>query len=149
LGILEQGWNLRWKFEKDPINKTDAYGNTLIDSVFLGVNCWVSGLAKEWKNSILAATSPYNTWAASGATNFDLGIIGRMDTNIATTLVLSSTAGTPSASAPASATFSQVIQDDSAQVETLLGPTHRKTPFMFRVIPFNPSGTTIRFFSCT
>jgi hypothetical protein len=148
IGITEDGYHLRWKFEKDPVNKTDAYGSTLIESFYQGANVWCGGVFKEFKAGVIAAVSPYNTWANVGAVNFDLGIIGRADTGIATALVLSATAGTPAAVNPATLT-AQVVQDDSAQVEQNFGPTHRKTPFLFRLYPTNPSGVIIRFFSTT
>lgn len=146
LGILEDGWRLRWQWLKEMIDKTDAYGDSPIDAIARGASVWVGGVFKEVNAKNTTAVSPYNSYAPTGASSFGLGTIGILDTSVVATLILTALAGTPAASTPATATFTSVVQDTD-QVEQLWGPTHRKTPFNFRVYPV--SNTGIKFFTTT
>lgn len=144
LGTLEKGWRLRWQFHKEVIADTDAYGQTPIDSIYRGASVWIGGVFMETKAGVIAVTSPYNSYAPTGASAFELGIIGRLDTGVAGALVLTAIAGTPAASSPTSLTATLAIQEED-QVEQQWGPTLRKTPFMMRCLPY--LSTTVRFFS--
>lgn len=129
------------------IRKTDAYGDTPIEGFYQGAEVWVGGIFKEVIAGVIATVSPYNSWAPTGAVEFGLGTISVADTNTAHTLVLSSTGGTPAASTPASLTAAAAIIDDGFDVEQLFGPTHRMTPFNYRLYPYVSS--TTKFFACT
>ena len=151
LGILEEGWRLRWQWLKEMIEKTDAYGDTPIDAIFRGCSVWIGGIFKEINVGVYKAVSRYNDWTPTGTPSFDLfnattGPIGTLDTSKVVTLVLSVVTGTPAASTPASLTAAAAIQDTD-QIEQMWGPTHRKTPFNFRLYPY--VSTTTKFFSCT
>lgn len=149
LGLTQEGYRLRWTYSTDNIEATDAYGQgTLIEMFYQGINVWISGIFKEYKTQPLASTAPWNALPATGAGTLNLGIVGRVASAVGGQLVLTSTAGTPAASSPATLTAPVVIQDTGAQVEVLLGPTHRTTPFNYRVIPTLVS-TDIRYFTTT
>lgn len=146
LGILEEGWNIRWQHKKDYINRTDAYGDTTIEAFHQGLDMWVSGVAKEWLSGVIKTIQPFGGWAGTGASNMALGTIGVADTDNAGILVLTATAGTPAATSPASVTFTYAIQDEN-DVDMLFGPRHRTMPFTLRIYPYYSSA--IRFFSST
>jgi len=146
LGIMEEGYNVRWTKSTDLINRTDAYGDTLIEGFYQGINMNVSCVAKEWLEAVIDSMQPFNAWAGTGADTFDLGTIGRAETDNAGILVLTATAGTPAASSPTSMTFTYAIQDDT-DVTMLFGPRHRVMPLNFRIYPYSSSG--IKFFSST
>lgn len=150
LGMLTEGWRLRWNFGKDAVEQTDEFGVSYIEGFFLGCNMWVGGQFEEWKTENATAVSPWSTYTTTGTVNFDLGgPIGVADSATSLPLILSATVGTPAASSPASATFHQAIIDANFNVEQLYGPRHRVTPFMFRIVPYNPTGTEIRYASFT
>lgn len=148
LGFTERGWMLRWSYNGDDVDNTDTYGQgTLIESFFNGLNMWIAGVFKEYKQGPLYGVAPWQTFAPTGANSFLLGTIGRAATNVGGPIVLTSTAGTPAASSPATATFPMAIQDRGHNIEQLYGPTHRTTPFLFRIIPVSSSG--IRYITTT
>jgi len=150
LGMTEKGYNLRWRFFKDKVDATDTYGQgTLIENFYQGLRMWIGGVFKEYIDATIQVVSPYNAFRTAGARKFDLGIIGLADSTVAGSLILSSTAGTPAAAAPATLTVTNAIMDED-QVEMLFGPTHRTAAFNMAVIPFAGSTPTgVRFFSTT
>ena len=143
LGFTERGYLLRWNYNTDDVDATDTYGQgTLIEQFYNGLNMWVGGVFKEYKQGPLYAVAPWQTFAPTGANGFSLGVIGRAASAVGGPLILTATAGTPAASSPATATFPIAIIDKGHQVEQLYGPTHRTTPFLFRIIPSTVSATT-------
>lgn len=149
LGLTQEGYRLRWQHGMDNVDETDGYGRgTWIEGFYQGINVWIGGVFKEWQQGILRATAPFQSFAPSGVTTFDSGIVGRAATNVGGTLILASTAGTPAASSPATLTAAIAIQDSNFNIEPTFGPTHRMTPFLFRIAPVAVSGNT-RYFSCT
>lgn len=149
LGLTREGYRLRWAYAYDNIEQTDGYGAAnLIESFLEGVAVWIGGIFMEWRAGVLAAVNPWSGLAASGSSAFDLGIVGRAATNVGGALVLTATAGTPAANSPASLTAALAIVDNGFNMEPNFGPTHRETPFMFRIYPTSIGGNT-RYFSVT
>ena len=68
---MEEGYELEWTIHKDLVDKTDQYGMAAIEGFYLGMNVFVSGIAKETKASVAALVSPYNTMGVTGS--MDLG----------------------------------------------------------------------------
>lgn len=142
LGILEDGWRLRWQWLKEMIDRTDAYGDSPIDAIQRGVSVQVGGIFKEVLTKNTNAVAPYNSYAPTGSATFAHPTVGVLDTSLVQSLVLTSTAGTPAASTPATLTAASAIQTGD-MVEQLWGPTHRKTPFNFQLYPYSSSGIKI------
>lgn len=143
IGLTKEGYRLRWQYQTDDIDRTDAYGaGTLVEQFYEGVNMWISGIFMEWTQFVLNAVSPYYPWTEAGG-DFDLGVISRAASAVASALVLTSTSGTPAASAPSSITAPLAIQDKGFNLEMLFGPTHREVPFMFRIIPSNDDDAVV------
>lgn len=128
------------------IEKTDAYGDTPIDAIYRGCSVWIGGVFKEILSGNIDAVTIYNSFAPTGTRSFELGTIGTLDTSYVVSLVLTTIAGTPAASTPATLTAAAAIQDTD-QIEQMWGPTHRKTPFNFRLLPY--LSTTVKFFTTT
>lgn len=139
LGILEDGWNLRWQWFKEMIDKTDAYGDSPIDSVARGVSVQISGIFKETLAKVINAVSPYNTYAPTGTSSFTHPTVGVLDSSVGQSLVLTAIAGTPAASTPTSLTSANVAVTTDP-INQLWGPTLRKTPFSFQLYPYSSSG---------
>lgn len=147
MGIQEEGYFLSWQYEADVLNRTDAYGSTTIEWFYQGMNVFLAGLAKEYKAGTLTPITPYNTFGPTGANSFELGTIGRAATDLAGTLILTSTAGTPAASAPATLTAAAAITEPNFRTEMLYGPTHRKFSWRMQLLPYVSS--TVKFFTTT
>lgn len=146
LGILEDGWRLRWQWLKEMIDRTDAYGDSPIDAIQRGVSVNISGIFKETLAKVITAVSPYNSYAPTGSSAFAHPTVGVLDTSLVATLVLTAVAGTPAASTPTSLTAAGAIQSTDA-VDQLWGPTLRKTPFNFQLYPYLSS--TVKLFTTT
>ena len=103
----------------EDIAETDAWGLSVIDSVWRGGNCFLQFTSKAYKQGSLAAFWPYG-----GAKNANgvLGVlvddtiaapnkvpIATLASGLAKTFILTATAGTPAASAPATLTATQAL----------------------------------------
>lgn len=147
IGIAEDGHTLSWQVSKEKITNTDAYGDSDIDAVYRGMNVFLQTLCKEYKAGSVRPSTPYNSFTASGAANhFDMGLIGRLDTDVASTLVMTVVALTPAATAgPSTLTASEAILDANFNVDLFFGPRHRKIPIRWQLYP----DSNIRYFTCT
>ncbi len=144
LGILEDGWRIRWQWLKEMINRTDAYADSDIDAVLRGINMHVGGVFKEILDKTIEAVAPYTSLVASGVSAFSHPTVGQLDTSHVEQLILTALAGTPAAATPFTCTFLSVIQAQDP-VDQVYGPTHRKIPFNFQVYP--TSSTGIKYFT--
>lgn len=150
IGIMEQGYQIGITYAKELIAQTDKFASTVIDAVFQGVSAvMVNCISLEYKNAVLAAMFPYQGTAmtATGASYFDLGTIGVLDTNEAGTLILTATANTPAASSPITLTASETIIRENHELQWALTSALRKIPLSFRLYPY--LDTQYKFFTTT
>lgn len=145
-GISEDGWEVQWQYGMEPISPTDAYGQMYIDGIYQGiVGCWTQSTQIEWTTAIVGAVTPWNTWSATSGT-LSPGVIGRLASDVAGTIVLTATASTPAATSPASLTATYcIISEDVLRV--LYSSRLRKLPGRWRVLPY--LDTTIKFLTTT
>jgi hypothetical protein len=149
LGITDDpGYRLGFTPEFDEVKDTDAYGAAVIEMVTLGFsNVSLAFTTKEWKTATLLALNPFSTYAASGATTFKPGAVGRAATALAGSVILTATSGTLAAAAPATLTATYAIISKGFRAEWVLGPRHRKIPFQFTLLPYSNTGA--EFFAST
>lgn len=140
LGLTKEGFRLRFQFLKRLIDRSDQYGDTILDAIFRGVNVNLTLQAIEYKSGSYTPAFPY---AALGV----LGTIGRLDSNLAQSVVLTSTAGTPAAAAPASWTGSKCIIGENNNVEWVYDSSNREIPIGFRVYPYDAGASAIKFWT--
>lgn len=153
LGMTEDGFTITWSFETEDVT-TDSYGDTVIDSVYRGGNCFVEFTLKEW----LAAGVEHliTPW---DQTNFGgVGTVGRMAVNgngtteITEPLVLTDVDGTPAANASNITTpvwtFHETILDNAHEVTFALNNRHRVIPIRLRCYPTSQS-SVVRWWTCS
>jgi hypothetical protein len=128
LGIQEKGYELSVTLAKQLITDTDDFAQIVADAIYQGAGLFLSCVSKEWKSSVLAAALPYGLGA---------GLMGRLDTNAAGTIILASTAGTTAALAPAIVTAPYALIAEGWDVKWMHAPEHRKIPMRFRIYPHN------------
>ena len=153
IGIAEKGYELSLRYLKEMIGDTDAYGDTPIDAIYRGAEMFLQSTLKEYKASVLNAVLPYQSVAAgafvafapTGVNSFQLGVIGRLDTDLDGIVIMTSTTGTPAVATPATATFTHCMFAANFDLRMLFGPTLRKVPFRWQVYPY--LDTTIKFFT--
>ncbi|HVX15946.1 MAG TPA: hypothetical protein VHC22_32480 [Pirellulales bacterium] len=136
--ITSGGEHLRLRPKKSKINDTASYGDTLIDGVYRGMDCSLMVTFKEWNVAVQQAIWPYGGLAGMDGS---LGIIARLDSNLAKPIVLTAVAGTP-ASLFGPVTFSAelAILSDANDVDVLFGPDQRDIPVIFDLLLYDNSG---------
>ena len=149
IGLMEKGYRISVTWKSENIDQSDGYADMVIEQVFRGGNVFINMTAKEYKQGILNAVAPYSAFLATGATYLGPGIIARLSSNLAGSIVLSSTAGTPAAAAPATLTANFAIISEDQDIEWLYGPEHRKTPMKFRILPFIDADTFVKWLKFT
>lgn len=145
LGITNSPGGYHVSFTPDwrVINNTDAYAANAIDAIWRGFSdVGVAFVAKEWKTGTIQASNVGSAFVVSGAGGFKSGIPGRRASDISGTIIMTSTATTPAANNPATATFTLVIPRPGFKHEWLLDSIERDLPFDFQVIGLTDGGGT-------
>jgi hypothetical protein len=108
----------------------DAMAQTPQDSIIQGAEMFVGARLIEYN-----AAGAQNAFWPLASTIYDMGVIGRLDTAIADSLVLTAVANTPAAATPATATFLLTTLAEGFPVELLFAPDLREVPLRLRVYP--------------
>lgn len=124
------------------INNTDAYGKSLIDSVYQGSDYSFQATALEWAAKTVSVAFPWNaTWGR-------MGVIGRLFYDLAQALVMTSVVGTPArnaAPAATSITASKTLVHPQYNVNIAFGPLLRRLPVRLAMFPYDSGGNIIWF----
>lgn len=128
LGISEQGFNLVLVPKAERIEETDAYGLTLIDFFFRGVDCSTVVDFMEYRSGTITSAWPWGTLGAQG-------IIARLGSAIAGSMVLTAVSGTPAASSPASLTAARSVLEPGHNVTLAFNSKLRKVPIRYVHLP--------------
>lgn len=149
MGIMESGYEIQCRALSEILNSTDQYGESVIDGIFRGTECHVQATGIEWTAGLLKSMMCYGaTFPASGAGYFGPGVIGRLNSDVAGSIILSTVAATPAATAPASLTVPLAIIAEGFDVSWALNSKLRKMPARWRALLANIS-STMRHFSVT
>lgn len=132
----EQSPLLEYTPLQKPIDNTDRYGRSLIETIYTGGNWVAQYTALEYKAGPIGAAFPFGSLGV-------MGIIGRLGSDIAQALVFTSTAGTPAASTPATITAAKAIIAPNWNVRLLYGPTLRMVPIRQILLPYTSAGSDI------
>lgn len=146
-GYTRSGFELAFEFKHEVIEETDLYGMTTIDTVVRGCDATLTATLKEYK-----AGSTALLWALGGGT---LGKVftaavpcGVFASDKALALVLTSTANTPAAAAPATLTASKAWIAPRYNPRIILDSRLREVPIQMQLFPY-ASSTDIILFSTT
>lgn len=144
MGQQEDGFRLRLSFAKEEI-RSNTYGDSVIDSVYRGGNCFLSGIFIE-RSSVVAnaAVSPFNPYGT--AVGF-MGLVGRLDFALAQSVVLTAIATLPAASVIASLTATNAIIDQNLSTEVVLANRASFLGLTFRLYPY--LSTDVKWFAVT
>lgn len=141
-GITERGYELQQESNAQEITPSDAYGDSVIDSVYRGGNVFLQFEGKAYK---AGAITPFWPWGALGVT----GVIGRLASAVASANVLTATAGTPAAAAPATLTATLALLAANNPARLLFSSELRTVPIRLRVYPVDSGGGVIKWFTQT
>lgn len=144
LGITEEGFEVQWEPKVDLINKSDVFGDALLDMIYRGCDWFVQSEFKEYKAGPLAASLP---WGA-GVLGVQ-GIIGRLASNVGTALVLTSTAGTPAVATPATLTAASAILAPNSNPRAQFNSRLRTLPVRMVALPQDVGSGVIKSLTLT
>lgn len=130
IGICkDDGYRLIESPKKEKVNKSDAWAQTLIQTVHQGVD-WALVMTLIEYNAA-AAASMISPWGTLGT----LGTIAVLGTDLAKSLVLTSTAGTPAAASPATFTAPLAELAPESNVEISFTSAARQLPVRLDLLP--------------
>lgn len=149
MGQQEDGFRLRLSFAKEEI-RSNTYGDSVIDAVYRGGNCFLSAIFIE-RSSVIAnaAISPFNPYGTSGVTSAPgfMGLVGRLDFGLSQSIVLTAIATLPAASAIASLTATNAIIDQNLSTEMSMANRASYLQLTFRLYPY--LSTDVKWFAVT
>lgn len=126
--ILQRG-------KSKPVDKTDKYGATKIDSVHLGVDYQSEFTCMEYPLGIPI----FWPFAALGL----IGPIGQFKTAFARPLILTVVAGTPAAGSPNTLTAQRAVLADDFEGKLQYGPMVRTVPVRLDLLPYDTTGAKV------
>lgn len=125
----DDGFRLIESPKEQQINRTDAYAQTLVETVYQGVDWSAVFTLIEWgAAAIPTIMSPWGTFGT-------IGTIATLGSAHAKPLVLTSTAGTPAATAPATLTAMLAKLSQQANVEINFTSAGREVPIRLDLLP--------------
>ncbi len=142
VGITEQGYEIQQEAKAQAIEESDAYGQSIIDLVYRGGNVFLQFESKAYKAGSL---TPFWPWGSLGV----MGVIGRLASNVAAAMLLTATAGTPAAAAPATLTGTSSILAPNNPARLLFNSVLRTVPVRLLVLPYDSGGGVIKWFVTT
>lgn len=141
-GILEDGAELQQDAAYEMINKSDAYGDALIDLVYRGGNVSMMFQSLAYK---AGSQTPFWPWGSMGVMATTAAPIGRLGSAVAKAALLTAVANTPAAAAPATLTATLSILSPNANLKLLFSSRLRKVPIRLLVLPGESAGTVTWF----
>lgn len=147
LGETEDGFRLRWQFEKEPI-RCDKFGDSIFDAVYRGGNCYLTLTGIQY-TSLLNSEALWTYDTAFG----ESGVVGRSDTTtgarIAGPLVLTAGSGTTAAAAPATLTGGESIVREGTGADLQMANRLRRVPLEFRLYLYDSGSSAWAWFVTT
>ena len=128
MGLQENGFMLSGQSSEELIAKSDAYGDTVLDTIYRGANWFMEFTALGYKAGTIAPLWPFATFGS-------LGLVGRLGSSLAQSLVLTSTAGTPAATSPTTLTATLAKLAEGFDARLMFDSSLRKVPMRMRMLP--------------
>jgi len=142
VGITDDGFELEQSSNADMIDSSDAYGDSILDWVYRGGDVSLTFLSKAYK---AGAITPFWPWGAMGVMLTGAAPLGRLASDVAKAMLLTATASTPAAAAPATLTGSLAILAPNSPAKLLYNSKLRQVPIKLQFLPSLSSGTVTWF----
>ena len=122
------------------VNQTDAFGDSVIDWGYRGGNVFLQFIGKAYK---AGAITPFWPWGTLGKLSTASAPIGRLASDVASAMVLTSTAATPAVATPATITASKSILAPNNPATLLYNSELRNVPIRLQLLPYLSSSEYI------
>lgn len=134
----DDGFVLTGSFQGQEVNASDAYGMTLVEAIWRGLNWRLRMRGLEWnKPGILASLQAFGSSGSSNTTfTPTLANIGDRFTKFAKTLILTSILGINPPTTPNTLTALSAIVAPQSNVEYLMTSKVREAPFEMVLLPY-------------
>lgn len=142
VGITEEGYELQQDAKAQLINSSDAVGDSIIDFVYRGGDVYLQFESKAYK---AGSYTPFWPWGALGV----MGVIGRLASDVAAAMVLTSVAGTPAVATPATLTATKSILAPNNPARLLYNSKLRTVPVRLLFLAYDSGGGAIKWFTQT
>lgn len=148
INLTEDGWRSKIRILEEPIDRSDAYGRSLLDTVYQGCRGVVTTTFIEWRASMLKMSYPWAYVLPTGATKLLVvnatAAMGRLGSDNAGSLALTAVALTPAATqGPQTVTFGKIKAMADQDIEFYYGPGHRKYSMNFDLLLYASSSDYI------
>jgi hypothetical protein len=142
LGPTENGFTLKQSLKEEVIEESDQYGGSILDYFYRGGMCQLQCDCKEYK---AGSRTPFWPWGALGVISNAAGPIGRRASDVASPIVLTSTAGTPAETKPATLTGSYAAPAPGFTGDLLFNSKLRRVPILLQLLPYVNGANTVWF----
>lgn len=142
VGITERGYELQQDSSAALVNQTDAFGDSIIDWVYRGGNVALQFIGKAYK---AGAITPFWPWGTLGKLSTAAAPLGRLASDVASAMVLTSVASTPAATSPATLTASKSILAPNNPATLLFNSELRNVPIRLQLLPYLASSEYVWF----
>ncbi len=135
----DDGYVLRGEYTGQPINQSDAWGLTLVEAIYRGINWRVQFQGLEWnKPGILASMQAFGSSGASSTTfTPTLQSIGDRYSKFAQALVLTSILGVYPPTMPNTFTAMNAIVAPNSNIQAMLTSKAREAPMEMVLFPYS------------
>lgn len=135
VGMTRQGHEVEVQLKQENIEETDLFGLSFIDAIIRGGDAFYNAVFREYKaGSISVLTRPFG--GTIGLMQNATYPAGRLFSDVAQALVLTATAGTPAAAAPATLTASKALLAENYPVKIVFDSRLRELPVRMRLGPY-------------
>jgi len=138
----DDGFILTGTYQGQEINASDAYGMTLVEAIWRGLNWRMRFRGLEWnKPGILAAINSFGSSGASQSTvTPTLSNVGDRWSKYANSLVLTAILGNPP-TIPQTLTSLNATIAPQSNIESMLTSKMREAPLEMVMLPYSVSGS--------
>ncbi len=147
IGITEDGSELMLTNKAERIEKSDQYGDSILDYIYRGGEARLKVECKEYKPGSVVPFWPFGG-GTLGYMRQATAPIGVRASDASKALVLTSTPNTPAAATPATLTATYCIVAPNQEGTLTYRASLRKVPLFFQLLPYDivsPTAATVWF----
>lgn len=132
----DNGYELSVTVQGQEVNASDAYGLTLVEGIYRGLNWRLRFRGLEWnKSGLLSSLQMFGQTGALGTFNPTIGVIGERMTKFTQALLLTAILANPP-STPQTLTSLSAMLSVNSRSDMLFTSKMREFPIEFSLVPY-------------